>query len=229
MKNYLHKIYIIHYTKLSDRKTHMQNEIQKWKILVPYKFFEEYDQEVLTPLDVFDNFDTNLFKALHRRDMKKGETSLCFKYKNILKEIAESEDGEYFLILEDDVIFKEDPLIYINKVIEKCENENIDFDCVFMGEAALRVGDNRDIFYKKDYPATNGLCTVLYKRRAIEKLYESLKHAKICRPMDWELNERFKQLNFNVYWGKAITEHGSVTAVHDQSLAGLKSSLRERY
>jgi len=229
MKNYLHKIYIIHYTKLADRKTHMQNEMQKWNISTPYEFYEKQDQEALTSLEIFDNFDMSLFKALHSRDMKKGEASLCLKYRNILKQIAESKDGEYFLILEDDVIFKEDPLIYINKIIEKCENENIDFDCVFMGEAALRVGDSRDVFFKKEYPATNGLCTVLYKRSAIKKLYESLKYAKICRPMDWELNERFKQLDFNVYWGKAITEHGSVTAVHDKSLAGLKSSLRERY
>ena len=47
--------------------------------------------------------------------------------------------------------------------------------------------------------------------------------------MDWEFNDRFRDLDFDVYWAKAITEHGSVTAVHDPKLAGLKSSLRSHY
>jgi len=139
------------------------------------------------------------------------------------------DDGDYFLILEDDVIFKEDPMVYINNLIEKCERENIKFDCIFMGEAALRVGDNRDIFEKKPYPSTNGLCTVLYTRSAIERLAASLDSYRITQPMDWEFNDRFKDLNFEVYWAKAITEHGSVTAIHDPRLAGLKSCLRDGY
>ena len=47
--------------------------------------------------------------------------------------------------------------------------------------------------------------------------------------MDWELNDRFRDLQFDVYWGKAITKHGSVLATEDENFKGLKSSLREEY
>jgi len=229
MNDYLAKIYVIHYTKLVERKKHILSELKKWDIGIPVEIFEPYDQEEISQLDIIDHFDMMAFRARHVREMKRGEISLCTKYKKILQKIASEDEGEYFLILEDDVIFKEEPLSYINNLIAKCETEKIQFDCIFMGEAALRVGDNRNIFEKKPYPSTNGLCTVLYTRSAIERLAESLENRRITQPMDWEFNDRFRDLGFEVYWAKAITEHGSVTAVRDPKLAGLRSSLRDSY
>ena len=45
----------------------------------------------------------------------------------------------------------------------------------------------------------------------------------------YTIQKRFRDLDFKVFWGKAITEHGSVTAVRDPNLKGLKSSLRDKY
>ena len=229
MKDYLSKIYVIHYTKLVERRKHIESEFANWNIEVPWEIYEPYDQEDITQLDIMEHFDMMTFRARHGREMKRGEISLCTKYKKILQKIASEDNGDYFLILEDDVIFKENPMNYINKLIEKCERENIKFDCIFMGEAAMRVGDNRDIFEKKPYPSTNGLCTVLYTRDAIQRLSDSLERYRITQPMDWEFNDRFRDLDFEVFWAKAITEHGSVTAVHDSKLSGLRSSLRSHY
>jgi GR25 family glycosyltransferase involved in LPS biosynthesis len=229
MKNYLSKIYVIHYTKLIERRKHIVSEFDKWSIEVPWEIFEPHDQEDISQLDIIEHFDMMAFRARHAREMKRGEISLCTKYKKILQKILSEDEGDYFLILEDDVIFKEEPMKYINTLVEKCERENIKFDCIFMGEAALRVGDNRDIFEKKPYPSTNGLCTVLYTRAAIQRLSDSLERYRMTQPMDWEFNDRFRDLGFEVYWAKAITEHGSVTATHDPSRSGLKSSLRSGY
>ena len=230
MKNYLSKIYIIHYTKLEDRKKHMLSEIEKWSMdRIPVHFEERHDQEVMSQFDIYQLINGQKFKQNTGREIKKGEASLCLKYKQILEDVNTLSDGEYVLILEDDVIFKQDPFEYINSIIEKCNSENIDFDCVFMGEAALRVGDNRDVFYRKEHPATNGLCTVLYKVESAKKVLNSLNLFQIDNALDWHFNNVFRDLNFNVYWGKAITEHGSVLAVHDKSRVGLKSALRDRY
>ena len=147
----------------------------------------------------------------------------------ILEDIATKKDDEYVLVLEDDVIFKQDPLEYINSLLAKCVTDNVDFDCIFMGEAALRVGDNRDVFFKKQHPATNGLCTVLYKVSSAKRILNYIKIHKIDHALDWYFNKVFEDLKFDVYWAKAITEHGSVSAVHNSALSGLKSSLRERY
>lgn len=227
--NCVDKIFIIHYTQLSARRAHMVSEMEKWFPETPVEFVEVYDQEAISPLDVIDNFDMQAFRMRHTRDMKPGEISLSLKFKEVFRKISEEEEGEHFLVLEDDVIFKEDPVAYITDMLNRCANENIDFDCVFMGEAAMRVGDNRNIFMKKDHPATNGLCTVLYNKKAVRRLHQHLQATRNTQPMDWELNDRFKALDFNVYWAKAITAHGSVLAVHDRNLAGLKSTLRDRY
>ena len=223
------KIFIVHYTKLEERKKHMIVEMEKWFQNIPYEFMEKFDQEDVTDSIRDDHIDTSTFIKKHNREIKPGEASLCIKYQNILKKIVEEEEGEYYLILEDDVIFKEDPVTYIKKILALCEEQKIKFDCVFMGEAALRVGDNRDIFEKKSHPATNGLCTVMYKKEAISRLYKSMCSYRVTEPLDWEFNNRFERLNFEVYWAKAITEHGSVSAVRDPNLKGLKSSLRDKY
>lgn len=227
--NCVDKIFIIHYTKLTARRQHMITEMEKWFPKNLVEFVEAYDQEVVSPLDIIDNFDIQAFRMRHAREMKPGEISLSLKFKEVFRKISEEEPGEHFLVLEDDVIFKEDPVVYIDKILHRCEQEKLDFDCIFMGEAAMRVGDNRDIFMKKDHPATNGLCTVLYKKKAVTRLHEHLQLTRNTQPMDWELNDRFKALDFTVYWAKAITAHGSVLAVHNGNLAALKSTLRDGY
>jgi hypothetical protein len=47
--------------------------------------------------------------------------------------------------------------------------------------------------------------------------------------MDWDFNDRFRDLELKVYWGKAITEHGSVLAADSKNYCFFKSSLRESY
>jgi len=230
MKNYLSKIYIIHYTKLEDRKKHMLSEIEKWSMdRIPVHFEERHDQETMTQFDIYQSINKKKFKQNTNREIKNGEVSLCLKYKQILEDINKLNDEEYVLVLEDDVIFKQDPFEYINFIVDKCNKENVDFDCVFMGEAAMRVGDNRDVFFKKEHPATNGLCTILYKVRSAKKVFNTLNLFPIDHALDWYFNTVFENLDFNVYWGKAITEHGSVLAIHDKSKEGLKSSLRDHY
>ncbi len=222
--NKISKTYIIHYTKLEKRKKFMLEQIQKWN-LQNVKFYEDWDQEKLTFLDIDNNFD-NIDAVTKNGVLKLPEMSLALKYKHVLKEISETEKEKYFLILEDDVIFKENPSLYINNTIEFLEKNNMHFDVLFLGEAGLRIGDDRNILFKKEHPATNGLCTVVYTKQAIDKLNFYLQNTKITRPLDWEFNFAFQQLNFDVYWGKAITKHGSVAAVHEPNMKDFKSSLR---
>jgi GR25 family glycosyltransferase involved in LPS biosynthesis len=149
------------------------------------------------------------------------------KYKTAISKASE-DDKKNIFILEDDVIFKESPINYFRFLTALCKHYEANYDCVFLGEALIRKGDCQNIFIKKDYPSTNGLCTVLYKKKTLEKLNEDLK-SKIYQPMDWEFNDRFRDLNLKVYWGKAITEHGSVLALENNSYKEFKSTLREKY
>lgn len=46
------KIFIIHYSKLTERKTHLLTEAEKWFKGIPYEFMEIWDQEELTDQDI---------------------------------------------------------------------------------------------------------------------------------------------------------------------------------
>jgi GR25 family glycosyltransferase involved in LPS biosynthesis len=207
----------------------MLSELSSWFPDIDYEFIEEFDQEDLTDEIINKNFDLGDFEKKFDRKMLRSEMSLCMKYKEAVNKISNMDKGEEFFILEDDVIFKESPLTYVDAMNNMCADNNINYDCVFLGEAWIRKGDNRDIFGKKEHPATNGLCTVLYKKNSIKRLNTLLQKTKITQPMDWELNDRFKDLDFQVYWGKALTKHGSVLAAEDDNFKLLKSTLREKY
>ena len=225
----INKIYIIHYTKLERRKVHMEKQMETWFPDVKYEFIEDFDQEELSDKVINDNFDLEVFETKFERKMLKSEMSLCMKYKKAVDDIVQSDKGEYFFILEDDVIFKEDAIEYVSKMNSLCLDHNLKYDCVFLGEAWIRKGDDRDIFGKKDHPATNGLCTVLYTKDALKKLNKYLQSTKITQPLDWEFNTAFEKMDFQVYWGKALTKHGSVLAVEEDSFKHLKSTLRDSY
>tara|TARA_R110002020_G_scaffold207564_3_gene413165 strand:- start:2915 stop:3601 length:687 start_codon:yes stop_codon:yes gene_type:complete len=228
MKN-IDKISIIHYTKLESRKAHMLGELERWFSDTEHEFVEELDQEDLTQELIDQNFDLKAFEERFDRKMLISEMSLCLKYKKTINDIANLEKGKYFFILEDDVIFKENPVKYISDMNGFCSFHNIKYDCVFLGEALIRKGDARNVFFKKGYPSTNGLCTVLYTKDAITKLNNHLQTTKINQPLDWQFNDAFEHLNFDVYWGKAITQHGSVLASEEEDFKDFKSSLRNSY
>ena len=222
------KIFIIHYTKLIERKKHMLSELNSWFPDTDYEFIEEFDQEHLTPEVIKENFDLEVFEKRFNREMLRSEMSCAMKHKEALKLITQQE-GEIFFVLEDDVIFKEDPINYTSAMNNLCEKHNIEYDCVFLGEALIRKGDDRDIFGKKPYPSTNGTCTMLYHKRRVGDLFEDLCKTKITQPMDWEFNDRFRDLALEIYWGKAITKHGSVIAPEDSNFSKLKSAIRKKY
>ncbi len=103
MKN-IDKISIIHYTKLESRKAHMLGELERWFSDTEHEFVEEFDQEDLTQELIDQNFDLKVFEERFDRKMLISEMSLCLKYKKAISDIANSEKGKHFFILEDDVI-----------------------------------------------------------------------------------------------------------------------------
>ena len=70
------KVYIIHYTKLSERKAHMLEQIKQWLPNVEHKFVEDFDQEDLTDKIIHKNFDMDRFRDRFDRDMLRSEMSL---------------------------------------------------------------------------------------------------------------------------------------------------------
>ena len=68
-----------------------------------------------------------------------------------------------------------------------------------------------------------------YTKRRQQNAHQRTNEHKVSHALDWHFNKVFEELGFNVYWGKAITSHGSVMAMYDEDKKGLKSVLRNSY
>ena len=225
----IQKILICHYSKLEDRKVSIDLELSK--INIPHHFINELDQEEITDKIYLNNFDESLeFKKTKNifvrenspemiKKLNKGEISIALKQKKAMKIISESNaaDDDYFFILEDDIKFKK-PIEKIYNVLKYLKDEKIIHDIIFFGEASLLKDCDEEFCYKKEHPATNGLCTYVITKKAAKILYEDLYKEKICFPIDHEFNYRFYKNNLQVFWATPVTKHGSINGTFNSTL-----------
>jgi len=111
----LGKVYICHWKKLKDRKNELI-EILKEENILQYEFNEKYDK---------DEWDIDELKKIHPYAFKKtpsgrylnnSEISLLLKHYDIIMELS-SNNEEYVLVLEDDVILCDDFLDNLELVV----------------------------------------------------------------------------------------------------------------
>ena len=214
MKNKL-KIYIIHYSKLSERKEYINQILDKLNI--DFEFIEKFDKETLKEIDLSKYYDDNeknfnnkvkLWgeRANKYSRMSDSEISCTLKHIEALRLINEG-DHEYNLILEDDVIPQSKNLINeINKLID----DKNKWDVLLIGEGMGKgfrndkIGTKRMIPFKKSFkvkhPATNCLEAYIVKKSVVQKILKGL--LPVTMACDWEFAYQFYKENMNIYWSK---------------------------
>jgi GR25 family glycosyltransferase involved in LPS biosynthesis len=206
-------------------------DYQLSKIDIPFEFIENYDQEQISEEIYQNNFDetleTKITKKIFVKDnspeminkLNRGELSIALKQKEAMRMITSSgvPDDQYFFILEDDIFFKKSIEI-IYETIKILNEKNIKHDIIFFGEASLLKDCEEEFCFKKENPATNGLCTYVITKKAAEILYNDLCIEKISFPIDHEFNYRFFKNNLEVFWATPITKHGSINGSFKSTL-----------
>ena len=195
------KIFVLHYSKLVDRKTHILSQFKKQNI-TDYEFIEKYDNEDLEDSDML----------LFDKCMSKSMMSLMNKHFYAYKLI--SEKYEHALIFEDDVILNDNFIDILNNYITQLP-EN--FDMLFIGDGCnLHIEEDKLIPYKNIYekclyPTSWGgdgasRCSDSYiiSKNCANKLCEYINNlnCKINLPSDWWLNVAARNNNFKVYWAE---------------------------
>jgi GR25 family glycosyltransferase involved in LPS biosynthesis len=211
------KIFVIHYTKLTERKPHIIRQFEKYNI-TNYEFVEVFDRENLTDAEI------NLFIE----GKNKSNISLYMKHFHTYKEIAEKYDNA--LILEDDVIFSDNFMDSLSKYLTQLPE---DYDMLFIGDGcnfhieSHRLHPEIYIYERGVHPADWGgngatrCCDsyIISKKCAI-KFVERLSNLKTkideCG-IDWWLNNNARYCQLKVYWAEP-------TIVTQGSEAGLFSS-----
>lgn len=230
--NNLLKIYVIHYTKLIERKNSIEKLLSDTDI--PYEFIEQFDKEDISKNDL-DQYYLNNTEIYSKKvklwgksgkenyKLNKAELSCSIKHLIALNKI-QNENYKYNLIIEDDVIpknanFADD----IKNIINKKSN----WDVLFIGEGMGESFRNNKIGYKRKFPlyktfkiqhpATNCLDSYIIKKDSIDKILNNL--IPINMIIDWELAYQFYKMDLNIHWTKKVIFYqGSKNNIYSSTL-----------
>ena len=207
------KIFVLHYSALTERKKHVLNEFRKHNI-TDFEFVEAYDKDQLTETE------RNLFSE----DTKRTLMSIHLKHIHVYREIAEKYDNA--LIFEDDVILSDN---FMEKLTKYLSQIPTDADLTFIGGSCnlhiepYRIEPNKYIYEKGLYPtgwggngATRCVDSYIVSKKCAKKLCDYIDNmeCKINLIVDFWLNMVARELELKVYWAEpTLVEQGSHTGL----------------
>jgi glycosyl transferase family 25 len=230
------KIFIIHYTQLSQRKEFMDAQIASLDNKCVY--IDKFDKEDMTP-DVANRlhrqdeseynkkvaplWDVNVHSY---RDLTDAEISCASKHFEAVRRIGE-ECEVHGLILEDDAVFNSNFTNGFNHCLPKTPE---DWDVILLGTGCgewfikhqlqgrtAAYSDSKSSIFKMPHPATNCAEGYLVKKEAAKKIYDSIIPFDLAG--DWELAYQFYKLDLNVYWWvPPLLHQGSKTGQYKSAL-----------
>lgn len=209
------KIYLIHYTKLTDRLAKIKPILDAtgipWEIISAYdkEFFIEYpdqlDEVYKKESDIFKQKVGSLWDANvhHYRELNLPEISCTAKHIMALDKVSK-ECPNYGLILEDDAVFVPDFADRFRKYINDTPDN---WDAIFMGEGCgtdyqlSRIAKGQQLSnncFNVGHPATN--CAEAYLIRPEMAKKVALSAIPFHLVSDWEIAYQFYKFNATVYW-----------------------------
>lgn len=215
----LEHIFVLHYTKLKDRKESMTNQLKT--IDFPITWVDQFDRENITDDAVLENYCFN--KDILDRVCSPGEIANGIAHNYMIEKIAK--EYNVGMIIEDDMIFKDNFTKNINYALTLLPN-NWDILAVggsYFDECGYYVEDYKSIDltnFKVERPKTKNCvptgCYILSKKGA-EKI---CKH-NLFRPFSAPIDENLCNIvyEFEIYWCKPwLAYEGSKTGLFASAL-----------
>lgn len=203
------KVYIIHYTKLTDRKPVMLGQMRNNGI-TDFEFIEKCDKEDLTDTEISifqDNFNKSLI-------------SIFFKHIHAYGEIIRNHD--YALILEDDALLQDNFINILNEYMKQLPE---DFDMFFIGSGCNlhiekeKILPNKFVYEKCLHPtwwgglgASRCADSYIVSKKCAIAIFNYLMNMteKIDLGMDHWISHVAREKQFKVYWAEpSIVTQGS--------------------
>jgi hypothetical protein len=171
------------------------------------------------------NLDQDFITFPWLRDIPSAaDVSLILKHREAWNRLAESR-VDYGLIAEDDIIFDNQSLSYLDELMHKLP-QGAEYIDIAGGAGFFPRADNKLVnerFYEIDPPKTRTTCAAIVARSLAQKLVDL--NVPICLGIDWMLNWVFTQLGTKVYWVEpTVFGHGSMMNVY----ASLREAERQK-
>jgi GR25 family glycosyltransferase involved in LPS biosynthesis len=197
----LNKIYIVHYTKLIDRKKYLENKLEKLKINV--EWVDQFDREIVTQkqIDEIYEFDAT-YTDIHIDSITSNPPIRPLRISELCNYLSHyyciqnhiKNDFDYTLVLEDDVIFENNAFLKVNEILNKMPS---DCDICYLGNGCgLKPSniENDKIFYDTSF-GIKAADSIIYTKKAAKFLSEK---KRTHRPIDYHINTFRNELK--IYW-----------------------------
>jgi GR25 family glycosyltransferase involved in LPS biosynthesis len=225
------KAFIIHYTKLKERKDFMDCQLKD--VGIDYEYIVDFDKDFLDEetinkyyeksQDLYRKKTENLWSKSDSkyRELNLPEISCTLKHFEALRMASQNKGNS--LILEDDCCFVDGYFEKLQGIIKKLPKN---WDAVFLGSGCgdwfqrfmLKGFQNiSESIFKANHPSTNCAECYLVNQESALKIYQEAFPFHLIS--DWELAYIFYKLNMNVYWVyPSIADQGSKNGMYKSEL-----------
>ena len=194
LKKLINTTYILHYTKLVDRKENLIKELKRNLLdrFLNIRWVDNFDREYITVDEIKKNCIMN--PMILNRFMTLGEIANAMGHRYILREIAKN--NEIALVLEDDTMFKKDFVQHLFYVLIHLPKN---WEMICLGGptevqtkplTTLPISTKMDfenkemVFYKPASPAPCTLSCMLMNYVGVNKVLTSTYIEPLCAPSD---------------------------------------------
>ncbi|NBP66509.1 MAG: glycosyltransferase family 25 protein [Bacteroidetes bacterium] len=218
------KIFVLHYSKLTDRKRHIIQQFERHGI-TEYEFIEKFDKDAITD-DECSEFSRDYITK------RRAELSLHLKHIYLYR-LMVRENYDQVLVFEDDVILSTGFVEILARYMKQLPK---DYDMLFIGDGCnlhiprSHLVPNQNVYEKCLHETVwggNGAakCTDSYiishncAKKICDYIQTTTPTKKIDLPADWWLNEVARDLLLKVYWAEpTIVTQGSQNGLYCRSL-----------
>jgi GR25 family glycosyltransferase involved in LPS biosynthesis len=191
--NLIDKIYVCHYTKLTERVDPLKEQLSKYNLDTDWILSndkEDINIELLK--NEFVNIDNFFQLPGHYRKLRLSELSLLLKHYEIWKDMKNN-DIKHALILEDDVLLSDN---FVSLFNEYTKDINKDYDIIWVGSCCnLHTNGSSNLIRTNSSRCTHGYMLNL---KVVDTLLKNVKYNNY--PVDFYFNYIINKFNVNNYW-----------------------------
>lgn len=227
------EIHIVHYEKLKKRKTYLDKKIKElglgkyctWHIQKLDKDFTElkkryykFDEKIWMKRIMYSH--DKVTPSIMPRELSQGDMKLGINELQLFDLLAKKKSDKNYLIFEDDVIFEDDFLLKLKKVLEELPK---DYDIAYAdfgvndGNKNLSVNQLKFDKLSKTHKRTRATASFFISSKGAKKLSRDIKPFTL--PLDHELRYWEVVKEYNAYWLNGyLTYQGTIYGIYPSSL-----------